>query len=378
MPSTGLFSWGSSWFSSPSKEDVSPVSEESPSQLASTVASSSDPVTTVAIKNWENTLNVSSTTPEILFSSKETWIRVEPETTTLPEQKKETVTSRASGRGGRGRGKKNRGEERQRGDEKGKRQEKEKTEDEGSGEAGAEAKGEIQVSRRPAETSKPRERSRERSRDRGHRKGQPTTTATTTSSPTTLETTLITTTGTDMPESNNQSTLAASESSSQSVSDKSYSVLSSSYFPSTSLSASSSQSTQSESFLESQSLPPPPSSFPGTEMAPSTSQPLSFSPSLSQSIPPTQTETFGLVSTPNADTQDNSTNSFTPLHLVPVEKVDVNSSQAYPLSLPGAPEEEEPAWSHAVGSGALLPVNIDEEASRGGLNANTTTFSPTG
>ncbi|XP_023820824.1 neurocan core protein [Oryzias latipes] len=377
VASPGLFSWGSSWFSSPSKEDVSPVSEESPSQLASTVASSSDPVTTVAIKNWENTLNVSSTTPEILFSSKETWIRVEPETTTLPEQKKETVTSRASGRGGRGRGKKNRGEERQRGDEKGKRQEKEKTEDEGSGEAGAEAKGEIQVSRRPAETSKPRERSRERSRDRGHRKGQPTTTATTTSSPTTLETTLITTTGTDMPESNNQSTLAASESSSQSVSDKSYSVLSSSYFPSTSLSASSSQSTQSESFLESQSLPPPPSSFPGTEMAPSTSQPLSFSPSLSQSIPPTQTETFGLVSTPNADTQDNSTNSFTPLHLVPVEKVDVNSSQAYPLSLPGAPEEEEPAWSHAVGSGALLPVNIDEEASRGGLNANTTTFSPT-
>uniref|UniRef100_A0A8C7ZQB1 Neurocan core protein n=1 Tax=Oryzias sinensis TaxID=183150 RepID=A0A8C7ZQB1_9TELE len=305
VASPGLFSWGSSWFSSPSKEDVSPDSEESPSQLASTVASSSDPVTTAAIKNWENTLNTSSTTPEILFSSKETWIRVEPETTTLPEQKKETVTSRASGRGGRGRGKKNRGEERQRGDEKGKRQEKEKTEDEGSGEAGAEAKGEIQVSRRPAEASKPRERSRERSRDRGHRKGQPTTTATTTSSPTTLETTLITTTGTDMPQSNNQSTLAASESSSQSVSDKSYSVLSSSYFPSTSLSASSSQSTQSESFLESQSLPPPPSSF------------------------------------------------------------------------PGAPEEEEPVWSHAVGSGALLPVNIDEEASRGGLNANTTTFSPT-
>uniref|UniRef100_A0A3B4AZ78 Neurocan b n=1 Tax=Periophthalmus magnuspinnatus TaxID=409849 RepID=A0A3B4AZ78_9GOBI len=74
---------------------------------------------------------------------------------------------------GRGRGKKHRGED------------KGKMEEEGSGEiTGAEAKGEIQMSRRPTGTSKPRERSREKNRERGHRRGHAAkNAATTTASP---------------------------------------------------------------------------------------------------------------------------------------------------------------------------------------------------
>lgn len=51
----------------------------------------------------------------------------------------------------------------------------------------------------------------------------------------------------------------------------------------------------------------------------------------------------------------------------------MNRSLDYPPLLTGAPDEEEPAWSHAVGSGALLPGNMEEESSRGGANISTIT-----
>ena len=54
-----------------------------------------------------------------------------------------------------------------------------------------------------------------------------------------------------------------------------------------------------------------------------------------------------------------------------------NSSVDYPPLLSGPPDEEEPAWSHAVGSGALLPGNMEEESSRG-ANGSTVALGQTG
>jgi len=48
----------------------------------------------------------------------------------------------------------------------------------------------------------------------------------------------------------------------------------------------------------------------------------------------------------------------------------------YPPSPSGPPEEEEPAWSHSLGSGAPLPGGMDEEVSRFNLSATATV--PTG
>ncbi|KAI3374351.1 hypothetical protein L3Q82_006189 [Scortum barcoo] len=388
----GLFSWGSSWFSGPSRENSTPASEESPTRLASTLAASSTSMTTESIKSWENSeahvSTASSSVPAITLSSGETWVRVEVATTTqLADKREETVTSRAGGRGGRGRGKKNRGEDRSRGEEKSRGEDKGKGEDEGSGEiTGAEAKGEIQVSRRPVGTSKPRERSRERSRERGHRKGQSTTTTTTTTTASPLELTAMTTTG---PES---ADLSTSESPSTapvktpvpSVSPDLYQSLSSSLSPSPSATTSMSPSPSfSESVSESQSSSPSPSPPSSPSLPPSTSSPLSSSqsPSLSSlsSSPPSPSQTVGSgdpAASPHSDNQDSSTNPLTSLRWVPVEKAVVNSSLDYPPLLSGHPDEEEPAWSHAVGSGALLPGNIEEESNRGGVNMSTITLSP--
>ncbi|XP_034557946.1 neurocan core protein-like isoform X2 [Notolabrus celidotus] len=282
-PSPGLFSWGSSWFNGPSSKNSTPASEDSPTRLASTSAASGNSMTTVSAKSLVNpeTSTASNSTPEITPSSAETWIRVESETTTRSGDKRdETVTSRAGGRG-RGRGKKNRGEDRSRGEDRGRGEEKGKGEDEGSGEiTGAEAKGEIQVSRRPVGTSKPRERSRERSRERGHRKGQSTTTTTTT-------------TTANLQDSSDMTT----------------------------------------AWTEAGSKEPAPTGHLNNQGIPLTS-----------------------------------------LKWIPVDKAVVNGSLDYPPFLSGPHDEEEPAWSHAVGSGALLPGNMEEE-SRGGVNISTITLS---
>ncbi|KAM6990402.1 neurocan core protein-like isoform 1-T2 [Tautogolabrus adspersus] len=349
-PSPGLFSWGSSWFNVPSRENSTHASEDSPTSLASTLAASSNSMTTESTKRWDNqeTSIASSSKPEILSSSTETWVRVEAETTTQSGDKRdETVTSRSGGRGGRGRGKKNRGEDRSRGEEKGKGDEKGKGEDEGSGEiTGAEAKGEIQVSRRPVGTSKPRERSRERSRERGHRKGQSTTTtSTTTTTANPLELIEVTSTWT---ESTGASTLEALSSSPEETPK-----------PSTSLDQSITATPMSSSPSFFQSSPSPSSQSPSNTQTPS----LSPSPS----SPPSQSKepvTSGYLK--------NQGKPLTPLKWYPVDKPVLNSSLDYPP--PGPPDEEEPAWSHAVGSGALLPGNMEEE-SRGGVNISTMTIS---
>ncbi|XP_074544598.1 neurocan core protein-like [Halichoeres trimaculatus] len=341
-PSPGLFSWGSSWFSGPSSNNSTPTSEDSPTRLASTSAASGNSMTTVSAKSSENpeASTASSSVPEITPSSAETWVRVETETTTRSgDRRDETVTSRAGGRGGRGRGKKNRGEDRSRGEDRGRGEEKGKGEDEGSGEiTGAEAKGEIQVSRRPVGTSKPRERSRERSRERGHRKGQSTTTTTTTTTPTAnpLDSTEMTTAWTE----------SASTPSSEGPSSSPVETPK----PSTSLDVS---VTATSTFLS----PSSPSSPQAPSLSPSSS---SQSEGSKESAPP------GLL--------NNQGKPLTPLKWVPVDKAVLNSSLDYPPFLTGAHDEEEPAWSHAVGSGALLPGNVEEE-SRGGVNISTITLS---
>uniref|UniRef100_A0A3Q1EG12 Neurocan core protein-like n=1 Tax=Acanthochromis polyacanthus TaxID=80966 RepID=A0A3Q1EG12_9TELE len=373
--SPGLFTWESSWFTSPSRESTPPASEDSPTHLASTLTASSNSMTAESTKSWESseTSTSSSPAPEITSSAGETWIRVEAESTTQPsDRREETVTSRASGRG-RGRGKKNRGEDRSRGEDRGRGEEKGKADEEGSGEiTGAEAKGEIQVSRRPVGTSKPRERSRERSRERGHRKGQSTTTTTTTTAATsTLEATVLTVTGTESDFSASAS--PTTESSSQTASLEPTQAPSSS--PSTSPFFSQSSLPESQSIVPSFSSSSPPS--PTTSSPPSPSQTPSFSPS--PSSPPSPSQTAGLgVSTPSplSDNQDGLFDPSTLLHLVPVEKAVVNGSLDFPPSLSGPTDEEEPTWSHAVGSGALLPGNMEEESSRGGANISTTTLSP--
>ncbi|KAK5613906.1 hypothetical protein CRENBAI_014671, partial [Crenichthys baileyi] len=398
--SPGLFSWGSPLFSSPPGKST-PFSEDSPTQPESTLTSFANSLTTeTSVSSEMHTLSPSSSSSEVTFSSKETWITVQMETTTKQADKREeTVTSRASGRGGRGRGKKHRGEDRSRGEDKKKGEERVKAEEEGSGDiTGAEAKGEIQISHRPAEASKPRERSRERSRERGHRKGQstttttsPTTTTTTTTTP--LVTTEMTTVGTedDSSTSRDQFTLSAAETSSPSIPQEPIQTLSSSPSPSpsptTSPSMSSSQSP--ESLFESQSADPSPSHASTSSFSPSSSSsspsfsqipPLSPSPPQTHSHPATQIQTIGLAPSHQTDIKNNSNDSLTSLHLVPEEKVAVNDSLDYPPSLLGPQDDEESSWSHVVGSGTLLPSITDEDSTQGGgggNNISTTTVSPT-
>ncbi|XP_042354489.1 neurocan core protein-like [Plectropomus leopardus] len=376
--SPGLFSWGSSWFNGPSRENSS---EESPTRLASTLAASRSSVTTESTKRWETsetyTSTASSSAPGITSSSGETWVRVESETTTQPgDKREETVTSRGSGRGGRGRGKKNRGEDRSRGEEKSRGEDKGKGEDEGSGEiTGAEAKGEIQVSRRPVGTSKPRERSRERSRERGHRRGQSTTTTTTTATTSPLELTVMTTTGSEGAEFSTSESSSTTPGGTPSPSPDPHQFLTSSAAPSQSATTSPSPS-PSKSLFESPSpspsLPSPSSPSSPTSSPPSTSQspPLSTSPS----SPHSPFQTAGSEAPPpRSDNRDSSTDLLTSPHWVPVEKAVLNSSLDYPPLLSGPSEVEEPAWSHAVGSGALLPGNMEEESKGGGVNISTMT-----
>ncbi|KAF7661781.1 hypothetical protein LDENG_00254430 [Lucifuga dentata] len=348
------FSWGSSWFAGPSKENSTPPSEESPTHLTSTLPSTINAsISTKSEKSWMNsethTTSTSDPTPETTSSRGRARVRVVPsqaETTTQPDEKREeTVTSRASGRGGRGRGKKNRGEDKGKGEEKG------RGEEEGSGElTGVEAKGEIQLSRRPGGTSKPRERSR--SRERGHRKGQ-TTTPTTTNSPTTTAGSPHPTTGSDTDSSKSES---PSVSPSPSLLPYPHQPLSSS--PSTSSSPSLSQS----------------SSAPSSSTSASPSLPQSKTSSISF-----QTQSTGSGDTAQSENQDSSKDPLLSLHWVPVERAVVRGTEEQekrPPSPSGPPDEEESAWSHSVGSGALLPGNVEEEGSRGGFNHSTKTLGP--
>ncbi|XP_037537264.1 neurocan core protein [Nematolebias whitei] len=397
--SPGLFSWGSSWFISQPVEKTTAANEDSSTHLASTLASSTSSPTTESIKISENsetpTFTPSSHSPDITSTEKETWITVEIDTTTQAAGKRqETVTSRAGGRGGRGRGRKNKGEDRNRGEERG------KGEEEGSGEiTGAEAKGEIQVSRRLVGS---RERSRERNRERGHRKGQSsktTTTATTvTSSP--LEATAMTTTEPerDNSTSQHQTIISESENSSLSVSQEQEQTMppSPSPLPTTSPSTSWStstftspsstpfESTQSESLHESHSLQPSPSDLISSSSLTDVSSTSFYSPtpsyspspSLSPSQPTSQAHTVQPATSPHTETS-NSTDDLITLQMVPEEGLSVNASLEEPLSLPAPQDDEEAAWSPVVGSGALLPGNMEEESNRGGANISTTPLSPT-
>ncbi|XP_068593903.1 neurocan core protein-like [Cebidichthys violaceus] len=371
--SPSLFSWGSSWFSSSTSENPPPASEESPTRLASTSAASSNSMTTESTKSWEtsdtHTSAASSSAPGITSSKGETQVRVESATATQPgDKREETVTSRGSGRGGRGRGKKNRGEDRSRGEEKGRGEDKGKGEDEGSGEiTGAEAKGEIQVSRRLAGTSKPRERSRERSRDRGHRKGQSTTTTSTTTTAGPLELTVMTTTGSERADLSTSTSPEKMPSPSSSPDPRQ--SLSSSPSPLSSVTVSPSPSS---------SQPSPSPSSPSSSSPSSNSQTPSLSTSPSSPRSPFQTAGLGdPAPSTRSDVQDSSTKTLTSSHWIPVEKALLNSSLDRPPSLSGPRDVEEPAWSHAVGSGALLPGNMEEESSRGGVNISTINLSPT-
>ncbi|XP_029687135.1 neurocan core protein-like isoform X1 [Takifugu rubripes] len=366
---SGLFSWGSSWFTAPARENSTPASEDSSTRLGSTSDASDNPTMVESNKSLENS-EWHTFTP---FSSAGAvasvgGVSVETQTTVLPEAVT-TSHRRTSGRG-RGRGRKYKGEDRSRGEDK------VRGETEGSGEiAGVEAKGEIQVSRRPVGTSKPRERSRERSRERGHRRGQFTTT--TAAAPTTnaQELTSMTTTvseGTDV---------STSESTSASPTEAPSSAPMQSLFITTSLSPS--PRSPSKSLLESQSPSASPSEaipfsfsvFPATSSS-SHDSPTSFlssSPTSIFSDSSSQTVGSGDPSlSPLPDNQDSSTKPHTSLRWVPLESAVLNSSLDYPPLLPVAADEEEPAWSHAVGSGALLPGNLEEESSRGGANISTT------
>ncbi|GLD58592.1 neurocan core protein-like isoform X1, partial [Lates japonicus] len=93
--SPGLFSWGSSWFSSPPRESTTPASEDSPTHLASSSAASSIPLTTESTTSRENSethTSTASTAPEITSSGGDTWVRVEVETTTQPGVKREETS----------------------------------------------------------------------------------------------------------------------------------------------------------------------------------------------------------------------------------------------------------------------------------------------
>ncbi|KAK7945721.1 hypothetical protein WMY93_001449 [Mugilogobius chulae] len=286
--SPGLFSWGS-WFGGESKEDPTPSIEEASTHLST----SAEPLTPGSTKHPAHTVTLMSTTPSPEPQST-SW--TQPETTTPTSTKRDETTRHGRGRG---RGKKHRGED------------KAKAEEEGSGEiTGAEAKGEIQMSRRPAGTSKPKERSRERHRERSHRRGHSakntaTTTATEVGSPNFSQTTNI---------------LSQSESSP------------------TSLFSSTSQ-TQTSTF-ESEHLS---HSFASSPIYESTSTDPSNSP-----------------------------------QWVPVNPLELNSSRKYPPPVQPIPHyEEDPSWSHTVGSGALLPGNVEEEGRRGADNISAIMLSPT-
>ncbi|KAM8849460.1 neurocan core protein-like isoform 2-T2 [Spinachia spinachia] len=382
-----LFSSGGSGSSKPSVENSTPTlatpgREESLTSLY-------DSMTADSTKSWDpseaHASAASSSAPGVT-SNGETWVRVESVTTTQPgDRREETVTSRSSVRGGRGRGKKNRGEDRNRGEEKGRGEDRRKGEEEGSGViTGAEAKGEIQVSRRPVGTSKPRERSRERSRDRGHRKGQSTTAASTTTNGRPLELTVGTTTASqsvDLSASASPSTSAAKNLFPSSSPDP-HQSLSPSPFSSmvTSPSPSSSQPPPSQSLFLSQSPSPSPSTSYASSSPSSNSQTPSFStsPSTPGSDYPFQTAGSGDPATStHAESQDTSTKTSTSSYWVPVEEAVLNSTLDQTPLLSGPPDAEEPAWSHAVGSGALLPGNMEEESSRGVVDIRNITLSST-
>ncbi|KAK5919418.1 hypothetical protein CgunFtcFv8_023315 [Champsocephalus gunnari] len=104
---------------------------------------------------------------------------------------------------------------------------------------------------------------------------------------------------------------------------------------------------------------------------------LSTSPSSPHSDSPFQTAGSGdPAPSTHSDSQDSSTDPLSSSHWVPVEKAIVNSSLDYPTLLSGPQDMEEPAWSHTVGSGALLPGNMEEESNRGGVNISNMTLSP--
>ncbi|CAG07718.1 unnamed protein product [Tetraodon nigroviridis] len=365
--SAGLFSWGSSWFSAPTSENPTPPGKDTPAHPVST----SNPKMAESNKSLENsewhTFTPSGSAAAATSVSVETQTWVHPEVTTSQR--------RTSGRG-RGRGRKYKGEDRSRGEEKA------RGEMEGSGE---EAKGEIQMSRRPVGTSKPRERSRERSRERGHRRGQTTTTRAAAPTTNPLELTVMSTTVSESRGVSVSGSTSALPTESPSVSVDPSSVPTPSFLVTTSLSPSSLP--PSKSLLEARS-PSPSEAIPFSFSAsPATSSSSHHSPNsfLSSSpaplFPDSSSQTVGSEDpslSPITDNQDSSTKPHTSLTWVPVETAVLNSSLDYPPLLPGAPDEEEPAWSHAVGSGALLPGNMEEEGSRGGANTSTaSSLSPT-
>lgn len=359
-----------SWFSGSPRENATPAAEESPTHLASASAASSSLVTAEDTKSshWRST-TTSNPSPQVTSTSS-TSVHVETESMTQAGNRKDhTVTQRAGGRGGRGRGKKNRGEDRSRWEEKS------RGEEDGSGEiVGAEAKGEIQVSRRPVGTSKPRERSR--SRERGHRRGQTTTTAPTT--------TTVTATAAPMELSTGSLDATTSESSSAAGTASPSGLPSSSSPPFVAASTSPSQPLVQ--------TPSPESQFkfqPTSLGSPSPSSALSFLPaetpfSLSSSLSPSSPTSDALSQTAGSGDPallaqaDSSKKPVTSLHWVPLDAAGPSGSQDFPPLLSGAPEEEEAVWSHAVGSGALLPGNIEDESSRAGANTSTVTLTTTG
>ncbi|XP_061878722.1 neurocan core protein-like isoform X2 [Entelurus aequoreus] len=336
--SPGFFSWESSASTDPSRKNTTLSNEEPVTRLVSSPPASNNSVTTAGTTSVGTPDPHPSTTsnpaPETTSSGMETvWVRVNAETTTQSGEKKAaTASSQSTSRGGRGRGrgKKNKGEERS-------REEKSKGDDEGSGEiTAAEAKGEIQVSRRPVGTSRPRERSR--SRERGHRKGQTTTTiiSTTMMAASTSEPTVMSTTREEnVAFTNTFSTIVPTET--QPLSDQ----------PDLNASSSSSSPSPLVTSSTSPSLPPSPSPS-ETSLSPSAP---------SSSLPPSPSPTTPSPSPPSSNNSNNT--SQTSLEWVPVQRATVLN-----VSLESPPEEEEPAWSQTVGSGSLLPGNMEEESSR--------------
>lgn len=105
--------------------------------------------------------------------------------------------------------------------------------------------------------------------------------------------------------------------------------------------------------------------------------------SLSSSLPPSSpapyspSQTAGSGDPALSAQADSATKPLTLVQwvpLVPLEAAVPSGSQDFPPLLSGAPEEEEAVWSHAVGSGALLPGNIEEESSRAGVNTSAITL----
>uniref|UniRef100_A0A4W6EB43 Neurocan b n=1 Tax=Lates calcarifer TaxID=8187 RepID=A0A4W6EB43_LATCA len=241
---------------------------------------------------------------------------------------------------------------------------------------GAEAKGEIQVSRRPVGTSKPRERSRERSRERGHRKGQSTASTATTTTASPVEPTVVTTTVSESADFSTSKSLSAlpAETPSPSVLADTYQTLSSS--PSTSPSTSPSpsvsvftsfpQSSPSQPLFESQSPSPSPSLSSSTSPSPTISSPSSTSqtPSLShsQSSPssysPSQTVGSGEPSSsPHSDNQDSSTNPPTRKHPFSSNRNEICNTSVLTASL--LPTDVDDCQSEPCENGGTCVDKID-------------------